>query len=121
MERVSVFGDVEIFLDGPAGVGEERPVSADAAPIFIGLSDVVGADRDEAAIADLHLAMESKKPFGLPPVLGAESAAAEDEHHRMRALQLGEPAVFRRVVGKFVVGENGPWYNVGSHTKLSST
>jgi hypothetical protein len=30
------------------------------------------------------------------------------------ALQLGEFPAFRRVVGKFVVGENGPWNNVRS-------
>ena len=39
---------------------------------------------------------------------GAETAAAEDMYHGMLALQLGELAAFRRVVGKFVVGENGP-------------
>jgi len=42
----------------------------------------LGADRDKAAIANFHLRMEFKKSFGLSAVLGAESAAAEDEHHR---------------------------------------
>ena len=42
----------------------------------------LGADRDKAAIANFHLTMEFKKSFGLSAVLGAESAAAEDEHHR---------------------------------------
>jgi hypothetical protein len=83
-------------------------VSADTAAIFVRLSDVVGADRDKAAIANLHLTMEFKKPFSLSAVLGAETAAAKDEHHWMLALQLGELPAFRRVVGKFIVGENGP-------------
>jgi hypothetical protein len=64
--------------------------------------------------------MELKKPFSLSAVLGAETAAAEDEHHGMLALQLGEFSAFRRVVGKFVVRENGPWNNFRSHTKISS-
>jgi len=51
--------------------------------IFVRLSDVVGTDRHKAAIANLHLTMEFKKPFSLSAVLGAESAAAEDEHHGM--------------------------------------
>jgi hypothetical protein len=59
--------------------------------------------------------MEFKKPFRLSAVLGAESATAQHEHHRMLALQLGELPVFRRVIGKFVVGEDGPWNNVRSH------
>src|SRR3984893_5002131 len=76
-----------------------------------------GTDRDKPAIANLHLTMEFKKPFSLSAVLGAESAAAEDEHHGMLALQVGELPAFRRVIGKFVVGENGPWNNVRSHMK----
>jgi hypothetical protein len=64
--------------------------------------------------------MEFKKPFSLSAVLGAETAAAEDEYHRMLALQLGELSASRRVVGKFVVGKNGPWNDVRSHTKISS-
>ena len=90
-------------------------MGADAAAIFIRFSDVVGADRDKAAIANLHLTMKFEKSFGLSAVLGAEPAAAEDEDHRMLALQFRELPVFRRVVGKFVVGENGPWNNVRSH------
>src|ERR1700739_3164453 len=105
--RIRIFGDVEIFLDDTPRVREKGPVSADTAAIFVRLSDVVSADRDEAAIANLHLTMEFKKAFSLSAVLGAESAAAEDEHHWMLALQLGELTAFRCVVGKFVVGENG--------------
>ena len=106
--RIRIFGDVEILLDDTPRVREEGPMSADTAAIFVRLSDVVGTDRDKAAIANLHLTMEFKKPFSLSAVLGAETAAAEDEDHRMLALQLGELPAFRRVVGKFVVGENGP-------------
>src|ERR1700740_3358101 len=117
--RIRIFGDVEILLDDTPRVRKEGPMSADTAAIFIRLSDVVSADRDKAAIANLHLTMEFKKAFSLSAVLGTESAAAENEHHRMLALQLGELTAFRRVVGKFVVGENSPWNNVRSHVKRS--
>jgi hypothetical protein len=61
------------FLDEahPAHVGKGRPVGADTAAIFIGLSDVVSADRNQPAIGDLELAVELDEPFGLPAVLGA--------------------------------------------------
>ena len=93
---IRVFGDVEIFLDDTPRVREEGPVSADAAAIFVRLGDVVGTDRDNAAIADLHLAMELEKSFGLSAVLGAECAAAEDKDHRILILQLGELAALSR-------------------------
>jgi hypothetical protein len=79
----------------------------------------VGTDRDKPTIANLHLTVEFKKPFSLSAVLGTETSTAEDEDHGMRALQFGEFSAFRRLVGKFVVGENGPWNNVRSH-KISS-
>jgi hypothetical protein len=42
VEGIGVFGDVEILLDRAARIGQERPVRADAAAIFVGLADVVG-------------------------------------------------------------------------------
>jgi len=120
VERISVFGDVEIFLDDTPRVGEERPVGADSAAIFIRLSDIVGADRDQPAIGNLELTMQCNQPFGLPAVLGAETSAAENENHGMLSLQFGELPAFRGVVGKLIVGEDSPWNNVRSHRKSST-
>ena len=86
--RVRIFGDVEIFLDRAPHVRKERPVRPDAGAIFARLGDVVRADRNKSAIADLELAMLVDEPFGLPTVLGAIASAAEDQNHRMRSLQL---------------------------------
>jgi hypothetical protein len=68
VDRIGVFGDVEIFLDNPPRVGEERPVGTDSAAIFIRQSDIVGANRDKPAIGNLELTMEFNKPFSLPAV-----------------------------------------------------
>jgi hypothetical protein len=113
--RIGVFRDVEIFLDDTPPVGEERPVGADARAIFIRLADIVGANGDKPAIGNLELTMELNKQFRLPPVLGAEPSAAEDEDHGMLSLQFGELPALRGVVGKLIVGENSPWNNVRSH------
>ena len=118
VDRISVFGDVEIFLDDTPRVGEERPVGADSAAIFIRLSDIVGADRDKPAIGNLELAMEFNKPFSLPAVLGAETSAAEDKNHGMLSLQFGELPAFRGVVGKLIIGEDSPRNNVRSHVEI---
>src|SRR5262245_47991753 len=90
VDRIGVFGDVEILLDNTPRVGEERPVGAYSSAIFIRLSDVVGADRDQPAIGNLQLTMEFNQPFSLPAVLGAEPPATQDDHHRMLSLQLRE-------------------------------
>jgi hypothetical protein len=58
VDRIRVCGDVEIFLDDTPGVGEESPMGADSAAIFIRLRDIVGADRDQLAIANLEFPME---------------------------------------------------------------
>src|SRR5208283_5265660 len=112
--------DVEIFLDDTPRVGEERPVGTDSAAIFVRLSDVIGANRDKPAIGNLELTMELNKPFSLPAVLGAETAAAEDENHGMLSLKFGELPAFRGVVSKLVVRKDRPWDNVRSHRKSSS-
>jgi hypothetical protein len=110
--------DLGWVADAPTPhVREERPVGADAGAILIRLGDVVGANRDQPAIANLQLTMECNKPFSLPAVLGAETSAAEDEDQWMLSLQFGELSAFRGVVGKLVVGEDSPWNNVGSHMK----
>jgi hypothetical protein len=120
VDRIGVFGDVEIFLNHTPGVGEKRPVGTDSAAIFVRLSDIVDANRDKPAIANLKLTMEFNKPFSLPAVLGAEAAAAEDKSHWMLSLQLGELPASRGVVGKLIVGEDSPWNDVRSHMKSSA-
>ena len=72
---------------------------ADTAAIFVGLHDVVGADRNQPAITNLHLAVKLDKSLSLPTILRAEAAAAQYDDHRILSLQLGELPAFRRVVG----------------------
>jgi hypothetical protein len=79
---IRVFGDVEIFLDYTPHVGKEGPMGADTAAIFR-LCDIVSADRNKPAIADLELAVQLDEPFSLPAVLWAVSSAAEDQNQRM--------------------------------------
>jgi len=120
VERIRVFGDVQIFLDNTPRVREERPVGTDTVAIFTRLSNIVGANRDEPAIPNLELTMELDQPLSLPAVLGSVTSAAEDEDQWILSLQFGELPVFRGVVGKLVVGEDGPGNNVRSHMKSSS-
>src|SRR4029077_5847489 len=89
------------------------------AAIFIRLSDIVRANRDQPAIGNLKLTIKCNKRFSLPAVLGAETSAAEDEHHGILSLQFGELSAFRSVVGELIVGEFNSWNNVRSHRNSS--
>jgi hypothetical protein len=119
VERIGVFGDVEVLLNFTRRVGEERPVCADSCAIFIRLRDIVGADREQPAIRNLEFTMELNQPFRLPAVLGSVTPAAEDEDHRVLSLLFGELPVFRRVVGQLIVGEDSPRNDVRAHRKSS--
>ena len=79
MERIGVFGNVEVFLDFTRWVGEERSVGADAGAVFMRLRDIVSADRDQPAIGNLEFTMELNQPFRLSAVLGSVTPSAEDE------------------------------------------
>jgi hypothetical protein len=68
VDGISVFSDVEIFLDGTSRVREEGPVGTDSAAIFIRLGDIVSANRNKPAIGNLKLTVDSNKPFSLPPL-----------------------------------------------------
>jgi len=81
---------------------------ADNAAVFVRLGDVVGADRDHAAIADLYFIMEFKQPLMLSAILGAVTPAAKDEHHRVLPLQRREFPALRSIVGELIVREDGP-------------
>jgi len=120
VDGIRILGDVEVLLDDTSRIGEERPVGTDSAAIFVSLGDIVSADCNEPAIGNLELTMELNKPFSLPAVLGAETSAAEDENHWILLLQFGEFPTFCGVVGKLVVGEDGPWNDVRSHIKSST-
>src|SRR5262249_41283977 len=106
--------------DSSSRVGKERPVGTDSAAIFIRLGNIVGANRDQATVANLDLMMELNKPFMLPTILGTVTSAAEDENHWILSLQFGQLPAFRGVVRKFVVGGYRSRSNVGSHRKISS-
>jgi hypothetical protein len=62
-ERDRCIDDVEIFLHNTPRIGEERPVGADSAAIFISSGDIVGADRNQPAIDNFELTMQLNQQF----------------------------------------------------------
>ncbi len=95
-------------------------MGANSPTIVIRLSDVVGTDRDKPAIGNFKFTMEFDKAFSLAAVLGAVTAAAEDENQWVTSLQVRELAASRSMVSKLVVAEDRPWDDVRSHRKSSS-
>ena len=112
---IRVLGDIEVLLHHAPRIGQERPMRVDAGPVLVRRNQIVRADGDEAAIADLHLAMELNQALRLPAVFRAVSSAAEHHDHRVGSLQIGKLAALGRVIGQFVIGKNGARYDVCSH------
>jgi hypothetical protein len=115
VQWVGVFRDVEILLNGSPGVGKERPVRSDPTAVFVGFSDVVGADSYQPAVTYFELAMKLDQAFRLASIFGAEAAAAEDKNHWIRALQFGELPPLRGVIGELIVGKDCAWNDIRSH------
>jgi hypothetical protein len=86
VDRIGIFGDVEILLNDAPRIGEKGPVGAYSAAIFVRLGDIVGADRDQPTIANLHLTMEEQQTFCLTAILWAEGAAAKDKNQGVVSL-----------------------------------
>jgi hypothetical protein len=98
VDWVCVFGNIEIFLNHATRVGEERPVRAHATPIFVGLTDIVGTNRDQPAIRNLQFSIQLNQTFPLPSVLRAKTSAAQHENHRIWPLEFRKLPPFRGVV-----------------------
>ena len=119
VNRISVFGDVEIFLNDAPRIGEKGPVGTHAAAIFVRLNDSVGRNRDHSTIAHLHLSIEFQQPFSLTTVFRTEPPAAKDKYHRILALQLGQLSMLAGVVAELIIRENSSLYDVWSHLNCS--
>jgi len=115
VQRIRVFGNIEIFLNYAPRVGQERPVGANSAAKFIGLNNSVGSDCDQPAICNLELAVELNEALMLPTLLRAVTAATENKNHRIWPLEFRELPALGAVVGKLIIGEDSAWNNIISH------
>lgn len=115
---VGVFGNVEVLLDYPFRVGEERPLSAETVAESIDRGMVVGGDSDDLGVADDEFGIEVDQVPDLASILGAERASEQQEDHRVVALELGERLRVLVLVWQFVVGEGRSGDNVWTHGSL---
>ena len=99
----------------PLRIGQERPVRADAGAELVALEQLVRADGDQLAVADLHLAVQLQQPLVLPAILGTEAAARQHDDHRVAPLDLGQLPDPAGVVRQRVVGEQASGENVRAH------
>ena len=118
---VGVLLDVEILLDDPAGVLEERPLGADRGTELLAGVVLVGRDRDDLRVGDRDLGIERRQLEVLLVLLRAEVAARERQDQRIVSLELAEPARRARVVGQLVVGEHAARRDVGAHRAHDSS
>ena len=84
--------DVEVLLDDPSGVGEERPLGADRGPELLERVVLVGRDGGDPGVGHRDLRVEGGELEMLLVLLRAVVAAGEGEDQRVVALDLAEPA-----------------------------
>jgi hypothetical protein len=90
--RVGVLLDVEVLLDDPARVGQERPEGADGGPELLQRVVLVGRDRRDLCVRHGDLRLERGQLQVLLVLLRAVVAAGEGEDQRIPALDLAETA-----------------------------
>ena len=59
--------------------------------------------------------MKLNETLMLPPLFWTETAATEDENHRIWSLEFRELPALGDVVGKLIIGEDSAWNNIESH------
>ena len=110
MQRIRVFGNIEVFLNYTPGVGQERSVCANSAAKLISLNNTVGGDCHQFAVRNLELTVElNNESLMLPTLLWTETAATEDKDHRIWPLEFRELPAFCGTVGKLIIGKNSAW------------
>src|ERR1700730_9847331 len=62
--------------------------------------------------------MKLHEPLQLSAVFRTVAAAAQHEDHWIGGLQLRQPAMFARVIGKFVIRQYGSRNDIGSHRSI---
>src|SRR5467141_5080152 len=91
-------------------------MSADAVAVLIRRKHVVGADCDQAAVTDFHLAVKLDQTLGLAQIFRTVSSPAKHKDHGIWPLQIGKLATFAGVIGQLIIGKQLASYNVSSHT-----
>src|ERR687892_2157974 len=112
---IGVLLDVEVLLDLPAWVGEERPLRPERVAELVGLHEVVGGDGDDPGVPHPELGIEIDVVPKLAAVLGAEVAPGKHQDHGIASLELRQPSAGAGLVRQLVVREHGPGPDVTSH------
>jgi hypothetical protein len=112
---VGILLDVEVFLNFSLRVGEEGPLGADRRTKLLNRVVVVGGDRGDLGVRHRDLRVERSELQMLLVLLRAIVAACEREDQRVVALEFTELALFVRVIGQLVVGENASGHDVRAH------
>ena len=97
--RVGIFRDVEVLLNGSAGVGEEGPLGAHRRAELLESVVVVGGDRGNLGVCHSNLRIKCGKIQVLLVFLRAVVAARKRQDQGIIALEFAEFARYARVIG----------------------
>src|ERR1700722_16392221 len=117
---VGVLGDVQVLLDGPAGIGQEGPLGADRRAELLQGVMVVGGDSGDLGVGHRDLRVVGRQFEVLLVLFGAVIAAGQGEDHRIAALKIAELTLRPGLIRKSVVREDAARPDVGTHRATAS-
>ena len=120
MLRVGVLGDVQVLLDGPAGIGQERPLGADRCAELFQDVMVVGGDSGDLGVGHRDLRVAGRQLEVLLVLFRAVVAARQGEDQRIAALKLAQRTHGAGVVRESVIREGAARSDVRTHGMIAS-
>ena len=107
--------DVQILLDDPIGVRQERPRGAQRVPELIDVQLIVGRDEGQSRVSISELGIYADQlPYELM-LFGIEAATGQMEHHRVASLELRQGPPPAGLIGELVVGKRLAFTDVAAH------
>src|SRR5580658_4099745 len=107
--------DVQILLDDPIRVRQERPSGAERVPELVDVQLIVGRDEGQSRVSIPELGIYvDQLPYELM-LFGIEAATGQMEHHWVGPLELRQGSPSAGSVGELVVGKRLTFTDVAAH------
>ena len=107
--------DVQILLDDPIGVRQERPRGAQRVPELIDVQLIVGRDEGQSRVSIPELGICGDQLAHELMLFGIEAATGQMEHHRVAPLELRQGPPPAGLIGELVVGKCLAFTDVAAH------
>ena len=111
--------DVEVLLDGPIRIRQERPRGTEGIAELIDVQLIVGRDDNQSRVCVSKVGIGIDQVPQKPMLLRIKASPRQMEHHRIAPLQPRERSPFAGLIGQLIVGERPAFTYVAAHVASS--